>query len=55
VAIRTLPALLPAGSDDLEHAPLYSVAVDRVIVAFSGATLPLQSLPLQLRQLPAAR
>ena len=52
LAIRPLPAVLPAGTDHLERAVLSSAPLDRVPAASRGHAVPLRRLPLQLRQLP---
>ena len=49
--IRSLPALLPAGTDYLERAVLPPAAVDRDIVALRSYALSMLILPLQFRQL----
>jgi hypothetical protein len=51
--ICTLPAMLPAGSDDLERAVLSPAALDGDYAALWGDSLPVSGVPLQFCQFPA--
>src|SRR5258708_7163778 len=53
VEIRTLPALLPAGTFHLERTILSRAAVDHAAAAHGSDAVPLPGVPLQLRQLSA--
>jgi hypothetical protein len=51
--IRTLSAMLPSGTNDLERAVLPPASLDADYAAMRRDSLPLSRLPLQLRQFPS--